>query len=95
MADRGRGPTRTLWPKRGLKEEILVVNMASLAEKEETGRTKTKLINSHFGDAYNLNAFKNATRGRGQWQHLVAVAATAAAAAAARLNQVNGSQMGF
>lgn len=92
MADRGRGPTRTLWPKRGLKEEILVVNMASLAEKEETGRTKTKhMINSHFGDAYNLNAFKNATRGRGQWQHLVAVAATAAA----RLNQVNGSQMGF
>lgn len=43
--------------------------MASLAAKEETGRTKTKhMINSHFGDAYNLNAFKNATRGRGQWQ---------------------------
>lgn len=82
-----------MWPKRGLKEEILVVNMTSLAEQEETGRTKTKhMINSHFGDAYNLNAFKNATRGRGQWQHLVAVAATAAAA---RLNQVNGSQMGF
>lgn len=33
--------------------------MASLVEKEETGRTKTKhMINSHFGDAYNLNAFK-------------------------------------
>jgi len=63
-------------------------------EGVSVGAKKTKhMINFHLCVGFKLNAFKNATMDCASLCGNIRVAATEAAAA--RLNQVNGSQMGF